>query len=188
MVGAGHAAYTDRFHELARLVPHLVNLESRMIERYMYGLAPQIRRMVATTEPKTMQKEVQISGALIDDVVRNGSIKKVEKRGNMGETCKDKNGRDDNKRTRTREMCTTSSSPTMHPEGLVAYASTVTARVIWQRIIEVPACPRLNRAQEPKGNHPNQVAANNKGQGRGNQRNQDKGRAFMLGAEEARLL
>ncbi|GJS74307.1 reverse transcriptase domain-containing protein [Tanacetum coccineum] len=25
MVGAGHAAYTDRFHELPRLVPHLVN-------------------------------------------------------------------------------------------------------------------------------------------------------------------
>ena len=25
MIGAGHAAYTDRFHELARLVPHLVN-------------------------------------------------------------------------------------------------------------------------------------------------------------------
>ncbi|GKA43627.1 reverse transcriptase domain-containing protein [Tanacetum coccineum] len=27
MVGAGHAAYTDRFHELARLVPHLVTPE-----------------------------------------------------------------------------------------------------------------------------------------------------------------
>ncbi|GKA21542.1 hypothetical protein Tco_0701531 [Tanacetum coccineum] len=40
MVGAGHAAYTDRFHELARLVPHLVTLESRMIKRYVYGLAP----------------------------------------------------------------------------------------------------------------------------------------------------
>ncbi|GJT36110.1 hypothetical protein Tco_0926529 [Tanacetum coccineum] len=26
MVGAGHAAYTDRFHELARFVPHLVTL------------------------------------------------------------------------------------------------------------------------------------------------------------------
>ncbi|GKE84403.1 reverse transcriptase domain-containing protein [Tanacetum coccineum] len=65
MVGAGHAAYTDRFHELARLVPHLVTTESRMIERYVYGLAPQIRRMVAATEPKTMQKAVQISGALI---------------------------------------------------------------------------------------------------------------------------
>ncbi|GJV11779.1 reverse transcriptase domain-containing protein [Tanacetum coccineum] len=42
MVGAGHAAYTDRFHELARLVPHLVTPESRMIKRYVYGLASQI--------------------------------------------------------------------------------------------------------------------------------------------------
>ncbi|GJX33711.1 putative reverse transcriptase domain-containing protein [Tanacetum coccineum] len=53
---------TDMFHELARLVPHLVTPESRMIE---------------------------------------SSIKKVEKRGNVGEPNKDKNGRDDNKRTRT---------------------------------------------------------------------------------------
>ncbi|GJS34100.1 reverse transcriptase domain-containing protein [Tanacetum coccineum] len=97
MVGAGHAAYTDRFYELARLVPHLVTSKSRMIERYVYGLALQIRGMVATTEPKTIQKAVQISGALTDEAVRNGSIKKVEKRGNVGEPSKDKNGRDDNK-------------------------------------------------------------------------------------------
>ncbi|GKD83835.1 hypothetical protein Tco_1350674 [Tanacetum coccineum] len=58
MVGAGHAAYTNRFHELARLVPHLVTPESRMIERYMYGLALQIHGMVVATEPKTMQKAV----------------------------------------------------------------------------------------------------------------------------------
>ncbi|GJT01738.1 hypothetical protein Tco_0822907 [Tanacetum coccineum] len=73
-------SYTDRFHELARLVPHLVTLESRKIERYVFGLAPQIRGMVATTEPKTMQKVVQISGVLTDEAVRNGSIKKVKKR------------------------------------------------------------------------------------------------------------
>ncbi|GJZ46723.1 reverse transcriptase domain-containing protein [Tanacetum coccineum] len=54
MVGAGHVAYTDRFHELARLVPHLVTPESRMIERYAYGLALQIRGIVAATEPKTI--------------------------------------------------------------------------------------------------------------------------------------
>ncbi|GKE56412.1 hypothetical protein Tco_1495597 [Tanacetum coccineum] len=101
MVGAGHAAYTDRFLELARLVPHLVTPESRMIERYVYCLALQIRRMVATTESKTIQKAVQISGALTDEAVRNGSIKKVEKRGNVGEPSKDRSGRDDNKRTRT---------------------------------------------------------------------------------------
>ncbi|GJR22725.1 putative reverse transcriptase domain-containing protein [Tanacetum coccineum] len=82
MVGARHAAYTDRVHELARLVPHLVTPESRKIERHVYGLAPQICGMVAATEPKTMQKAVQISDALIDEAVRNGSIKKVDKRGN----------------------------------------------------------------------------------------------------------
>ncbi|GJX47301.1 putative reverse transcriptase domain-containing protein [Tanacetum coccineum] len=49
-----------------------------------------------------------------------------------------------------------------------------------------PACPRLNRAQGPGGNRPNQVVANNGGQGRGNQGNQARGRVFMLGAEEAR--
>ncbi|GJS72772.1 putative reverse transcriptase domain-containing protein [Tanacetum coccineum] len=49
----------------------------------------------------------EISGALTDEAVRNGSIKKVEKRGNMGETSKDKNGRDDNKRTRTGNVFST---------------------------------------------------------------------------------
>ncbi|GKB63451.1 putative reverse transcriptase domain-containing protein [Tanacetum coccineum] len=38
MVGAGHTAYTDRFHELARLVPHLVTPEIRMIERDCRGV------------------------------------------------------------------------------------------------------------------------------------------------------
>nr|GEV37779.1 Gag-Pol polyprotein [Tanacetum cinerariifolium] len=101
MVEASHAAYTDRFHELARLVPHLVTPESSKIKRYVYGLALQIHGMVPATEPKTIQKVVHISGALTDEAVRNGSIKKVEKRGNMGEPSKDKNGKDDNKRTTT---------------------------------------------------------------------------------------
>nr|GEY39520.1 DNA/RNA polymerases superfamily protein [Tanacetum cinerariifolium] len=73
MVGAGHATYTDRFHELERLVPHFVTTESRKIKR--------------------------------------------------------------------------------------------------------PACPRLNRAQGPEGNCPNQVATNNEGQGRGNLGNQARDKA-----------
>ncbi|GKD17328.1 putative reverse transcriptase domain-containing protein [Tanacetum coccineum] len=43
MVGANHVAYIDRFHELAKLVPHLVTPESFSIKRYIHGLAPQIR-------------------------------------------------------------------------------------------------------------------------------------------------
>nr|GEW46893.1 reverse transcriptase domain-containing protein [Tanacetum cinerariifolium] len=80
MVGAGRAAYTDRFHELDRLVPHLVTPESRKIKRYVYDLALQIRGMVAAMKPKTMQKAVQIFGALTDEAVKNGSIMKVKKR------------------------------------------------------------------------------------------------------------
>ncbi|GJY63889.1 putative reverse transcriptase domain-containing protein [Tanacetum coccineum] len=111
MAGAGHAAYTDRFHELARLVPHLVTPESRVIERYVYGLAPQIHRMVAATEPKSMQKAVQIFSALTDEAVRNRIIKKVKKRGDVGEPSKDRNEWDDNKRTRTVNVFATIVNP-----------------------------------------------------------------------------
>ncbi|GKB42791.1 putative reverse transcriptase domain-containing protein, partial [Tanacetum coccineum] len=75
MVRAGHAAYIDSFHKLARLVPHLVTLENKRIKR-------------------------------------NGSIKKkLEKRENRGEPSKDRNGRDDNKRTRTGNAFATTLNP-----------------------------------------------------------------------------
>ncbi|GJY82120.1 putative reverse transcriptase domain-containing protein, partial [Tanacetum coccineum] len=174
MVRTGHAAYTDRFHELARLVPLL------------------------------------ISGALTDEAVRNGSIKKVEKKGNVGETSKDKNGSDDNKRTRTGNVfsttvnhvgrenmgtwskCTTCNSyhaprgPCCtcfncnllgHLEkdcrGVPRNVNPVNARNPTIRACYEcgstdhvrSACPRLNKAQEPEGNRPSQVAANNGGLG-----------------------
>ncbi|GKC20958.1 putative reverse transcriptase domain-containing protein, partial [Tanacetum coccineum] len=146
--------------------------------------------MVAVTEPKTIQKAVQIFGVLTDEVVRNGKIKKVEKRGNVGETSKDRNGRDDNKRTRTRNR----EYGYLDCRGVPRNMNPVNARNPTVRACYEcgstdhvkSACPRLNRAQEPEGNRPNQVAANNGGQGRGNQGNQARGRAFMLVAEEAR--
>ncbi|GKF38904.1 reverse transcriptase domain-containing protein, partial [Tanacetum coccineum] len=123
MVGAGHAAYTDRFHELARLVPHLVTPEGKKIKRYVYGLAPQIRGMVASMEPKTIQKAVQIAGTLTNEALRNGTIKKnQEKRGNRGEPSKDRNGKDDNKRTRTgNAFATTANSVRGGYKGIVEW-------------------------------------------------------------------
>ncbi|GJY44911.1 putative reverse transcriptase domain-containing protein, partial [Tanacetum coccineum] len=189
IVGAGHDAYTNRFHELA--------------------------------------------SALTDEAVRNGSIKKVEKRGNMGEPNKDKNGRDDNKRTRTGNTFATTANP-IGRENTGAWPKCTTCnsyhaprgpcrtcfhykrpghlardyKVVPRNVNPInvrnpipargachecssadhlkPACPRLNRAQRQRGNRPNQVAANNGGQGRGNQGNQARGRTFMLGVEEAR--
>ncbi|GKC52194.1 hypothetical protein Tco_1074939, partial [Tanacetum coccineum] len=162
---------------------------------YVYGLAPQIRGMVAATEPKTIQKAMQISGALTDEAVRNGSIKKVEKRGNVGEPSKDRSGRDDNKRTRTGNVFATTVNPVGRENtGVPRNVNPVKARNPTVRACYEcgstdyvrSACPRLNRARGPEENRPNQVVNNNRGQGRGNQGNQARGRAFMLGAEEAR--
>ncbi|GJY69430.1 hypothetical protein Tco_0472412, partial [Tanacetum coccineum] len=85
------------------LVPHVVTPENKMIERYIYGLAPQIHAMVAATEPTTIQSAVLKAGMLTGEVIRNGSLRKnTEKRKNGGEPSRDGNVRDDHKRSRTR--------------------------------------------------------------------------------------
>ncbi|GJQ92380.1 reverse transcriptase domain-containing protein [Tanacetum coccineum] len=164
--------------------------------------------------------------------VLNGSIEKnPEKRGNTGEPSKDRNGRDDNKRTMTGNAFATTANPVRseymgmapkcttcnfhHPPETPYHAcfnyncpgyfakdcrvvpSTVnpinarnpTARACYERGSTKhikTACPRLNQAQRTGGNHQNQVMVVNEGQGRGNNYNQARGRAFMLGVEEAR--
>nr|GEV77542.1 hypothetical protein [Tanacetum cinerariifolium] len=165
MVRAGHVAYTDRFHELARLVPHLVTPESMEIKR-------------------------------------NGSINKGKKRGNMREPSKDKNGRDNNKRTRSGNAFATTANP-IGRENTSAW----------------PKCTTCNSYHAPGGpcrtcfncNHPGHLAKDCRDvprnvnpvntrnptvracyeyssnvHGRRNQGNQARGRAFMMGAEEAR--
>nr|GFB83325.1 reverse transcriptase domain-containing protein [Tanacetum cinerariifolium] len=102
-----------------------------MIERYMFGLAPQIRKMVAATEPNTMWKAMQISGVLTDEAVRTGSIKKVEKRGNIGSVPRNVNP-------------VIARNPTVRV--CYEYGSTDHVR---------SACPRLNRAQVQEENRPN---------------------------------
>ncbi|GJY44076.1 putative reverse transcriptase domain-containing protein [Tanacetum coccineum] len=210
MVGVGHAVYTDRFHELARLVPHIVTPEGKRIKRYVYGLDPQIRGMVAATEPKTIQKVVQIAGTLTDEAFRNGSIKKnLEKRGNGGEPMQLLG----NEKAGTVPKCTTCNSYHLHGAPCRTCFNCNRPGHFAKDCRDVPmnvnpinarnpaaracyeygstdhiksACPRLNRAQGTGGNCPNQALANNGGQGRGNQGNQARGRAFMLGVEEAR--
>ncbi|GJW94917.1 putative reverse transcriptase domain-containing protein [Tanacetum coccineum] len=166
---------------LAQLVPHLVTPESRMIKRYVYGLALQIHGMVAATEPKTIQNAVHISGALTDEA--------------------DKNGRDDNKRTRTGNAFSTTVNAVERGDSRVlaslpcnpgrAECICFNYNCLGHLARDCRGVLRnLNRvnARNPNGeeNRPNQVDANNGGQGCGNQGNQARGGAFMLGAEEAR--
>ncbi|GKF11510.1 reverse transcriptase domain-containing protein, partial [Tanacetum coccineum] len=87
------------------LVPHLVTPETKRIERYIYGLAPQIHEMVAATEPRTIQSAILKAGVLTDEAVRNGSLKRNgEKR---GESSKEGNVRGDNKKDRTGKVFAT---------------------------------------------------------------------------------
>ncbi|GJW26446.1 hypothetical protein Tco_0040257 [Tanacetum coccineum] len=102
MVGANHAAYTDRFHELAKLVPHLVTPESSRIKRYIAGLAPEIRGMLRATQPTTIQKAILRAGILTDEAVScstltNGS----DKRKGLEEPSKTGGSWKDNKKAKT---------------------------------------------------------------------------------------
>ncbi|GJZ87844.1 putative reverse transcriptase domain-containing protein [Tanacetum coccineum] len=82
MVGANHAAYTDRFHELAKLVPHLVTPESSRA-----GLALEIRGMLRATQQTTIQSVILRGGILTDEAVSCGTLTKGnEKRKGVEET------------------------------------------------------------------------------------------------------
>ncbi|GJS57797.1 putative reverse transcriptase domain-containing protein [Tanacetum coccineum] len=68
--------------------------------------------MVAATEPTTIQSVVLKAGMLTDKAIRNGSLKKnTEKRGNNRESSRDGNARDDNKIYRTGRASATTPNP-----------------------------------------------------------------------------
>ncbi|GJV76830.1 putative reverse transcriptase domain-containing protein [Tanacetum coccineum] len=99
MVGANHAGYTDRFHELGKLVSHLVTPESSRIKRYIAGLAPEIRGMLRATQPTTIQSAILRAGILTDEAVSCGTLTKDnEKRNEVEETSKQGGWRNDDKR------------------------------------------------------------------------------------------
>ncbi|GJX04296.1 putative reverse transcriptase domain-containing protein [Tanacetum coccineum] len=101
MVGANHAAYTDRFHELAKLVPHLVTPETSRIKRYIAGLAPEIRGMIRATQPDTIQTAILRAGILTDEAVSCGTLTKgSEKRKVMEEPSKTGGSWKDNKKAK----------------------------------------------------------------------------------------
>ncbi|GJZ05942.1 putative reverse transcriptase domain-containing protein [Tanacetum coccineum] len=99
MVGANHVGYTDWFHELAKLVPHLVTPGSSRIKRYIAGLAPDIRGMLRATQPTTIQSAILRAGILTDEAVSCGTLTKGnEKRKGVEETSKQGGWGNDNKR------------------------------------------------------------------------------------------
>ncbi|GJX61731.1 putative reverse transcriptase domain-containing protein [Tanacetum coccineum] len=166
MVGVGHSAYTDRFHELARLVPYLVTPETKRIERM-----------------------------LTDEAVRNESLKRTgEKRGDGGESSKEGNVKGDNKRARTGKVFAIITNPVRKEAGpkmvnpLNARNPTKARGSCYEcggTDHYKETCPRLNRAPRHGGNRLNQALAIEGVRGRGNNGNLARGRAFMIGVKEA---
>ncbi|GKD70300.1 reverse transcriptase domain-containing protein, partial [Tanacetum coccineum] len=101
MAGANHSAYTDRLHELAKLVPHLVTPESARIKRYVAGLAPEIRGMLKTTQPTTIQNAILRAGILTDEAISCGTLSKSnEKRKAVEEDAKSRGSWRDKKKAK----------------------------------------------------------------------------------------
>ncbi|GJT73292.1 putative reverse transcriptase domain-containing protein [Tanacetum coccineum] len=97
MAGSNIDGYTARFHELARLVPHMVTLENHC---YIRGLAPKIKAHVTSSKPTTIQSAVSMANRLTTDGIKDKIFKKHENAGNKKRSNdQDKNrGRDDGKK------------------------------------------------------------------------------------------
>ncbi|GKB33032.1 hypothetical protein Tco_0872433 [Tanacetum coccineum] len=163
--------------------------------------------MVATTNPTTIQSAILKVRELTDEAIRNGSLRKnSKKRGNDGDPSKDGNVKGDNKRSRTGKAFSTTTNPVRkeytslarkctncnfhhHPETPCCMNPTAARGACFEcggTNHYNAACLRLNRAPGQGGSHTNQALAIDGGQGHGNNGNPTHGRAFLMGAEEAR--
>ncbi|GKD70932.1 hypothetical protein Tco_1325022 [Tanacetum coccineum] len=83
----------------------MVTLENQRVNRYIRGLAPEIKAHVTSSKPTTIQSVVSMAKHLTTDAIKDGIFKKNENAGNKKRS-NDQNknrGRDNrNKRQRTR--------------------------------------------------------------------------------------
>ncbi|KAM0051845.1 putative transcription factor interactor and regulator CCHC(Zn) family [Helianthus debilis subsp. tardiflorus] len=70
MEGPKIAEYVQRFHDLSHVVPYMVTPEFKRIERFIWGLAPQIMSMVTTSKPSTITEAIDLSVALTEEAIR----------------------------------------------------------------------------------------------------------------------
>ncbi|KAJ0437172.1 putative retrotransposon gag domain-containing protein [Helianthus annuus] len=70
MEGPKIAEYVEKFHVLSRIVPYMVEPEFIKIERFIWGLAPQIMSMVMTSKPATIAEAIDLSVTLTEEAIR----------------------------------------------------------------------------------------------------------------------
>nr|GEV56829.1 putative reverse transcriptase domain-containing protein [Tanacetum cinerariifolium] len=189
MVGYDINGYTARFHELARLVPHMVTPESQHVNRYIRGLIPEIKPHVTSSEPATIQGVVSMANRLTTNFIKDRLFKKKENAGNKKRS-NDQNknqGRDDRNK-RQRSGGNFALTILEQGQGQRQYAGQHSKCENATSIILVTSlknCPRMNQATTSGGNLPNPVLAIEENTNQGNNRNRAQGRAFGLGVAKA---
>lgn len=79
MEGAEVKAYTTRFNDVALLYQGMVTPESKKVERYIWGLAPQIKGMLLSSKPTTYLSAKRLAFQLTKNEIHQGTmIAKVE--------------------------------------------------------------------------------------------------------------
>jgi hypothetical protein len=199
MVGTDIDTYTARFHELARLVPHMATPEEKKVDRYIWGLIAEIRGMVTSADPQTTQSAIVLANRLTNDLIREGGlVKKDSGKRKAEEQPSDENENPSNKKHKsTRNFAVKAQGPKAyggpHPEcnkcgyhhvgncpkcgncGKVGhYTKYCQARATDQP--QKSACYECGSLEHFIKDCPK---AKNKG-------NKARGRVFVLGAEEAR--
>ncbi|GJR93506.1 putative reverse transcriptase domain-containing protein [Tanacetum coccineum] len=197
MVGSDIDGYTARFHELARLVPHMVTPESQHVNHYIRGLAPEIKAHVTSSKPATIHGAISMANRLTTDGIKDELFKKKENAGNKRRS-NDQNrnrGRDNrNKRQRTGWNFALTAPEQGQGQRQYAGQHLKCAKCNFYHSGNFPCgdpnhfkrnCPRMNRAITSGGNRPNPLLAIKGNTNQGNNWNRAQGRAFGLGVVEA---
>ncbi|GJS19691.1 putative reverse transcriptase domain-containing protein [Tanacetum coccineum] len=185
MVGSDIDGYTARFHELARLVPHMVTPESQRVNCYIWGLAPEIKAHVTSSKSATIQGAVSMDNYLTTDGIKDGIFKEKENAGNKkrsNDQNRNRGRKDRNKRQRSRRNFALTTLEQGQVQRHYAGQHPKCAKQLpsfWRN------CPRMNQATTLGANHPNPVLEIKENTNQGNNRNQARGKAFTLGVAEA---
>ncbi|KAJ0454110.1 putative nucleotidyltransferase, Ribonuclease H [Helianthus annuus] len=70
MTGVDSKGYTTTFFEYARIVPTLASPEPVLISRYIWGLIGEIRHVVKAARPQTIEEAVELANTLTDELIR----------------------------------------------------------------------------------------------------------------------
>nr|GEX21380.1 hypothetical protein [Tanacetum cinerariifolium] len=177
--------YTTRFHELAKLMPHMVTLEDKCIDRYVWGLAPELKGMVTSVNPSTIQSATFLENHLTNDAIKSG----VWKEDNVG-----------NKRREQTNQETGVELILTKDKGLLGTMGWQTKDQISMATNDRPVltyfecssrdhlrntCPKLKRALDQGRNRLIPALAIEGNTDWRNNDNQTHGRAFIMGANEA---